>query len=56
MAQKVTVYLERFGERFKVIRVKNSLDPRAGTRMNEKEVDGLIKRGIEVIIDVPRNR
>jgi hypothetical protein len=39
---------------YKVKRVVGTLRPRVGWRLNEKEVDALIKDGMEVIVDTPR--
>ena len=56
MANVVTVYLERVKERFRIVRVKNALLPTVGDFLEDKEVKELIRRGIQVIVDLPRNR
>jgi hypothetical protein len=53
---KVTVYLEREKGRFRVVRVKNATEPKTDSWIEEADVKSLIARGIEVIIDIPRNR
>jgi hypothetical protein len=57
--EKVRIIVEQLttpGRRptYKVKRVTGALKPRVGWRLNEKEVDALIKAGQEVIVDTPR--
>lgn len=39
---------------YKVKRVVGALRPRVGWKLNEKEVNALIRDGMEVVIDTPR--
>lgn len=53
---KVTIYVEKAGDKYKVVRVKNALGPSVGEILDANRVQSLINAGKEVIVDLPRNR